>query len=51
MTSLFRTKNGESSFARIFSASLSGPAVPSGSASTENVILTLNCFSYYPTWF
>lgn len=47
MTSLLRTKKGESSLPRMFSASLRGPAVPRGSDSTENVILTLNCFSYY----
>jgi hypothetical protein len=29
------------------SASLSGPAVPRGSVSTENSILTLYCFSYW----
>jgi hypothetical protein len=41
-----RTKNGESSFPRIASASLRGPAVPRGSVSTENVTLTLYSFSY-----
>ena len=46
MTSELRTKNGESSFPRISSASLRGPAVPRGSDSIENVILTLNLDSY-----
>ena len=47
MTSELRTKKGRSSLPRIFSASLSGPAVPKGSVSTENSILTLYSFSYY----
>ena len=46
MTSLFRTKNGASPFPRIFSASLSGPAVPSGSVSTLNSMRTLYSASY-----
>lgn len=47
MTSEFRTKNGLSSFPRIASASLRGPAVPRGSDSMEKVILTLYLSSYY----
>src|SRR5205823_6217237 len=47
MTSELRTKNGVSSLPRIFSASFKGPAVPKGSDSTENSILTLYCSSYY----
>jgi hypothetical protein len=46
MTSELRTKNGLSSFPRISSASLRGPAVPRGSDSMEKVILTLNLSSY-----
>ena len=41
MTSEFKKKNGESSLPKIFSASLRGPAVPKGSVSTLNSILTL----------
>ena len=46
MTSELRTKKGVSSLPRTFSASFSGPAVPRGSDSTENSILTLYCSSY-----
>jgi hypothetical protein len=46
ITSEFRTKKGLSSFPRISSASLRGPAVPKGSASIENVILMLNLAAY-----
>lgn len=47
ITSELRTKKGVSSFPRISSASLRGPAVPSGSDSMEKVILTLKRDSYY----
>lgn len=47
MTSEFKTKNGESSFPRVFSANLRGPAVPRGSVSMENSMLTLYSCSYY----
>jgi hypothetical protein len=46
MTSELRTKKGSLFLASVFSASLSGPAVPRGSVSIENVILTLYCSSY-----
>jgi len=46
MTSELRTKKGVSSFPRISSASLRGPAVPKGSVSTENAILILYWSSY-----
>jgi hypothetical protein len=46
MTSELRTKNGESSFARMSRAKARGPAVPRGSVSTENVIRTLYSSSY-----
>ncbi len=47
ITSEFKTKNGESSLPSVFSASLSGPAVPRGSVSMENSMLTLYSFSYF----
>lgn len=47
MTSELRTKNGESSLSRIFSASFRGPAVSRGSDSTENSMLMLYFSSYY----
>jgi len=43
MTSLLRTKKGESSLSSVFSASFRGPAVPRGSDSMEKVMLMLNC--------
>ena len=46
MTSELRTKKGESSLPRVFSASFKGPAVPRGSVSTENSMLTLYFCSY-----
>jgi hypothetical protein len=47
ITSELRTKKGESSLARMSLARANGPAVPSGSVSTENVIRTLYLSSYY----
>ena len=47
MTSELRTKKGESSLARMSFAKARGPAVPRGSVSTEKVIFTLYCSSYY----
>ena len=47
MISEFKTKKGESSLPRVFSASLRGPAVPNGSASMENSMRTLYFSSYY----
>ena len=47
VTSEFKTKKGVSSLPRVFSASLSGPAVPRGSVSIENSIRTLYFSSYY----
>lgn len=47
MTSELRTKKGDESLPRVFSASLRGPAVPRGSVSMENSMLILYFSEYW----